>query len=814
MKQIYSTGPTAPNGRSSVRAQSPGTDPAWLDVALAATAYPGHSYADARPVRLALLKSAAGRLLTHVTPSQNGDSFAHTILDVPPTADAQLAIQTWGSPLWQTRSPEGSTDLPELPHLPVADVLDDAALQAWLKNPRHHEALEFVLSALLSTLPQTPVIVAAPASDVATIVYAVTRVLPHGLLEDFTFSTYEADPSQTTARLIGTDPTLPRGPEGQFAGPLGAVAVELASGEHSPLPGEVPFAAFAVSRLAGADTSPLEEVKLTWQRLGLNNPTQLDLVYRLTRGTGVLTRLEAAETLAHPPLAAFVSTRADVMKQFLDWALEDRSFAQGSFPRAVQALRQRPDALAKLATQVKDAGLAALKVGELDRAANAFELILPTVTPTKANAAWGELLAHFAEPAKLPYATRRYLLPRLVRFKQFTASGQQAVDPALEPWLAVEPAQLPDFLSLDLPRHYQTSAVRGYLATAGKPESELVYTLIGHPQLVRELLKPAPGHEATPVKLFEALLSTAPNKPWLETALEQSQDYPPELLSRFTELALTAGALDADRLVRSHGPRLLQLMDGQPILDQIGTQFLAKPPADLLHNADLVSFLKQLGNQAGLSQSLQTRVASVQTVRSYLDHPSFDADAQRAVRLALETTPPVVPPGAKAEAFAALTTLIYAQANDAELQSHLETSLVEFGPVLAASPVDLYENTLRELRTTRDFPRHPNLVPTFLAVALGATKHEKLAGQLDGLDGHAFAVATDAIKHGGKRMLAELDLRAKEWPRAAQAQWSFLRTALKPRGLRDQMRDALLVAAGALAASAVWGVATLVLRGA
>ena len=45
------------------------------------------------------------------------------------------AIQTWGSPLWQRYEPENAGELPELPYLPVADVLDDSALKDWLSSP-------------------------------------------------------------------------------------------------------------------------------------------------------------------------------------------------------------------------------------------------------------------------------------------------------------------------------------------------------------------------------------------------------------------------------------------------------------------------------------------------------------------------------------------------------------------------------------------------------------------------------------------------------------------------------------------------------
>src|SRR3954470_20307583 len=141
MKQLYSAGllsaPAAAPGlpTPAVKATSPGLRPEDVRAALPFTAYaPPPARADADrplPVRLALLNTPlSGRMLTHVAPN-GGTYFAHALLNVPATADAQLAIQTWGSPLWQRHEPDTAGELPELPYLPVADVLDDAALKAW-----------------------------------------------------------------------------------------------------------------------------------------------------------------------------------------------------------------------------------------------------------------------------------------------------------------------------------------------------------------------------------------------------------------------------------------------------------------------------------------------------------------------------------------------------------------------------------------------------------------------------------------------------------------------------------------------------------
>lgn len=562
MKQLYATGSLAGTsskvgspvdtpmpGRTlrlpSVRASSAGIDADQLSAALPATLYSATQSDRPLPVRLALLRTPAGRVLTHAVP--NGHSyFAHTLLNVPETADAHLAIQTWGSPLWQRNDPDSAGDLPELPYLPVGDALDDAALKAWLADADKRDLLEFTLAAILGTAGR--VFLAAPADDVAKVVYALTRALPAGLQDEFTFSTHEADPLACFARLVGHD----CGPDGDLPAECyrtAGVGMNAGTGKRSDLTAEVPFAAFAAQALSTGDFGPLEDVKGTWQRLGLKDAKSFDLVYRLAHGTGTLTKPEAAAALQHPPLAAWIATRPDALKPLLEWALDDREFATGSFSRAVQTLRQKADVSANLAQSVREQGLAALKNGDHTRTANALEVVLPMVAPTKANAVWGELLARITDPDALPWEMRWYLLPRFVRFKQQQGGGS-GVDPQFARWLAVPTDRLAELLALDLPRPYQLEACKVALARADEPTPALAHTLAKYPALALTLLQPAHAAADKAVALYETLLAEVPSSPWFEAVLATAADYPPDLLSRFFEATLAGGTLDADRLIR------------------------------------------------------------------------------------------------------------------------------------------------------------------------------------------------------------------------------------------------------------------------
>src|SRR5262249_29543341 len=145
------------------------------------------------------------------------------------------------------------------------------------------------------------------------------------------------------------------------------VGFNLAMGRKSELRSEVPFAAFAVAALAEGKTARLDDLQATWQLLGLTDARQFDLVYRLSHGSAQLTKEEAAAAVMHPTLAAWIAARADAVSQFVAWALDDTDFAHHALSRLVAPLRQKADAINRVAAEVRQAGLAALAAGERSR---------------------------------------------------------------------------------------------------------------------------------------------------------------------------------------------------------------------------------------------------------------------------------------------------------------------------------------------------------------------------------------------------------------------------------------------------------------
>lgn len=754
------------------------------------------------PVRLSFLATPnSGRVLTHVVPN-GGTAYSHSLLDVPAGTDAHTAIQTWGSPHWQRHEPSDGHALPELSFLPVADVLDDESLKVWLAEPSHRDMLEYVFTALLTAPADARIVLAAPAGDVALVVYAVTRAFPTSLTDDLTFSTYEADPLACKARIIGRDPGRASWDLPDACYRDGVYGYNPATGRKALLPRDVGFAAFALQSLASGDVAQLDELRGTWQRLGLTDHAPFDLIDRIARGSGELAKYEIASAVQTPSVAVWISSRPIAVNQLTDWALDDREFASGTFPKIVQAIRQRPKDLADLAEQIKRAGFDAVTAGDANRVGNAFDVIYPLTAPAKAAGIWNELHAKFADPAKLEWPMRWHLLPRLIRSR-----NQSGGSPDFSKWLDVPAEKLGELLALDIPKPLTLQAVRRSVErseTSNADMAEVARALATNPELARTVLQPTDEPEADrSAKLFEALLETAPDRPWFEELVGHAKDYPAPLLNRFFESELARERVDADRVVRTHGESLLTLFAGRSGLNTLGLRFLANPPADLLSHSGLLGFLSKLKEQDSTGEELKSRIAAVETVRGYLDKPTFDAEAMKAVAAALEFNPTPLPATVKTETFRAVAKGLTARADADSFPADLEAAMIHFGPVLAKGPSDLFQDLLREFRQSPSFATHHNQVSSTLAVALGAVKSPELSGQLDGLEPDAFAIASDAAKSGKRAILDAVDRRAEEWAKEARAKWGFLREAVRPPQTRYG-RDAFCIAFGAALVGIGW----------
>lgn len=815
-------------GLCEIRAFTPGTASEKLQALrpLASFAPPLGSEAEPfLPVRLALLRTPeAGRCVLHsqiakpappgsfsgfdlpppgsseAPPSRLG--LTHALLDLPSMVDPQQVLFSWGSEGWQQHDLPPLSDLSEALFVPVSGHLHEAAFHAFLKEESGRELFEFLLAAYLSTPAETPIFLVSPPEQVALALFGLTQALPASLLEGLTFSTYEAEPTQAKARVIGT--CWPAG-MGKDLPPIcydGLGVGFNATGTKTGVNTEMAFVRFAVQNLASGKPTALNEFHATWHRLGVKDQSLFDLVFRLTSGNGKLTKEESKRAMQDQSLAAWVSTHPDALPQLLQWGLEDVDYATTTFSRSMAALRQKPDLLQKLGQIVHDEGLAALKSGNLQRTRNALEVILPMVAPAKAANLWPELFRELRQPETLPWDVRAYLLPRLARLKPLPLN--QPPDDQLEPWLRVPPENLPGFLTVDVPQSYHLA---GLVHAESQPDSlaGVAKAVATQPQLALPLLgqlaSKANG-EARSVLLFEAVLAESP-RPWLEDLLRGGRGLPQSLLDRCVQSALRHGKPDLRSLIRGQASSLIDLLGGQKSLDQLVGQLLQEPGAELLADEAIGDFLEKAATQPGLSEAVWKRLDAFLAVRSYFKHPSLHKENLVHVASAFGQEPPLFGPETQERLITVLGVQLAKDSGD--VQEHLEDLILTLGPRYEGGPTPLYRRLLRQVEEDKGFWKREELLHAFVALSLDAAKTEKVNEELNGLDAEAAHLVFQIKRAGGAKLLQSIDSRTAQWPRTARRQWVFLTQSaqLGAGGGKSLFREAILVLSGAALALAV-----------
>jgi hypothetical protein len=799
MKQVYYTTSLAPSSSPGaaaaawqVRAASSGVWPERQQSLLPLARYAPPPAEEGQPippppVRLALLQTPeTGRFLIHSnyvagdgSNGQSGTAISHAVLELLPMMDAQHAIQTWGSEFWQQSDPGTVFELPDTLYLPISGRIDDASLTSFLTVPDHKDLLQFLIAAYMTTPPSTRIFLAAPAEDVAHAIYGLTRAIPLPPLENLTFSTYEANPLEANARVIGTSWGNMRTkdlPAACYDG-LG-VGFNAYSGTKTAMNTSLSFVDFAVQSLATGKTTALDEFRSNWQRLGVKDIAMLDLVYRMARGTGTLTKEESHQALVDPALASWIAARPDALNQFLEWAYDDLEYATGTFPRALQGIRQKPEVMQKLGQAVHEQGMNALKQGKLNRTRNALEVLLPMVAPSKAANVWTEIMQSTQDPDALPWETRGYLLPKFARLKPNAAA--QVSDADVQRWIRIPAEKLDDFLRLDVPPAYRLAAVLHCLEGPTPSLGVVAKALVNHAPLVLVLLAklaPQPGGEAKAGNLFDAVLVESAFRNWPEDLVQAGRYLPGSLFDRVMMASLKECQVNVLTIVRDRGTELLELLSGKPSLDVIADRLLQINGDELLADPAVVRFLEGLMSQTHIRADVRERLEAVLTVRDYLRDPSLEEDRLYKASGALALEPAVFPPTMFDRVRdAAIVKLAHATG---DVQSDTETLLLTLAPRSQGGATQLYRDVLHKLLEKKHFAKNLELLHAFLAIAMDATKSPDLPVQLGDLDGEAFALLKQTRKETPK-FLDALDGRAMNWPRHARQQWHFVKEAVRP----------------------------------
>lgn len=760
------------------------------------------------PVSLSLLQTpAAGRFLSHgsVAPATNGTpthSFTHVLLDIPATLDPHQAIQTWGSQQWQRSAADGLGQLSDALIPPVSVELSDKRLTEFVSDDKNRQLFHFLLAAFLTTPEDSKIFLAAPSEAVALCIYGLTRALPANTQEALTFTTYAHRPLDVPARIIGTVPSSDDQELPPSCHDGAGVAINYFTGTMTSIDMDVPCVVFAVQLIASGNFAPLDDFRVTWQRLGLKDVRQIDLVYRLGQGPDAISKEEAITALQDPSLASWVAPRAEYQQLFLNWAMDDVDFATTTFPRVVTALRQKPEALAKIASTLHDSGIKAVKDGDITKTRCALEVLLPMVSPASGQAIWGELLQTLSSPRDLPWEMQSYLLPKITRLRPLSVG--QTPDSDIRRWLRIPTDKINELLGMSLSQGYQVATTLELLHSDKEHLETIASALASNSPLaltiIQQLLNSSDG-KSIAHELYALLVQKTPHASWLNDVIKLDPPVSPTFLNYALGVALDLGkqAIDSVNCIRQHGPALIERLGGQGNLDRLAAQTLDGQAGELLRDEPVKNFFIALEGKAGISGPVQERLAALLKVHRYFEQPSVRPDQLNAMAKALLLEPRLFGPAT----YHQLLRSALSSMGTSTFQDELVGILLNWGP-LFNGPSPLYRDCLKYCQENKHFWKTPEQIQAFLAVALDGTPSEVLNSQTEGLEAEAYSLVENMVRRGGKKAWEEMNVRIAEWPRPAKRQWQFLSQAIMPSHGRGVSRDFLFALIGAAITAAIF----------
>jgi hypothetical protein len=779
-----------------VRAASTGVAPERIRAGVPYMAYglPAHIHPlqlapASTPVRLAFLRTPElGPVLCHsvsagVDPTTHrpGNFFSHLLMDLPSAVTAAAAIKTWESDTWQRADGPFDVTLPDIEEIRTSEALTDEALRQFLSSEYGQKMFRFVLAAMLTTEADWRIFLAAPAKDVALCVYALTRVLPEGCERTLTFSTYESQPLNCPARVIGTWPADSAETDMPSSCYFGrAVGYNCCTGRASQVMLEGNFIDYAATAVVTDDRNGLDELRAVCDQCGIDRPDLLNLVCRAEMG-GELSKDDLCRLASYPRFLAHLLNKPSTQRVLLDRFTENQELTGVLSAKVVPVLKEDHDAIAGFREIAKHAATQAILHGALVQARAFVQHILPAASDAPRASAHMAVLAEITDPRAVPWQTRAYLLTQIAGTP---ANGQQTTLRA--GWLAPSPAELPLLADLSIPDGWKTHACLTCLRDAGVTRS-LVETLTNHPELLLEVLRHLPGNKEgagnLPSLVAALLASSRAPAVLVGDIVRDRRQLSPEVTSAFLAAAARYGAIDVFSLASHGGPGLLEVLHRGEDCNTFLVQLLDCPPERLLNDSQVLAlFRAAVGNMD--RGEIRDGLESILAIRSFLDRPVLGEETLARVSM-----------GLKAFQSPAIGNLVLKTALDAMLAREdspsvgriPESLLRNLGPFIAGGPGGLYRGLLEQFRVRKDFWRRQHLICAMVAVGLGATGSAALSRQAVVMAEQARDLAEEVAKRSKRRVFAFIERQSHDWPDEARVRWNLFAKFVRPRRLIDRI---------------------------
>lgn len=541
-----------------------------------------------------------------------GVYFIHLLAGLPNSFLARDAIELWDSSFWQYSEHQDPANSVELPPIALSDLIAGSLNEHTLISLREH--LTFVIQAYLLLKPYQRLYIAAPAEQVAILIWGLSHSIPRSLQLQLTFSTYEHNVQQAEACVIGTCWLAAAGqdlpPECYIEQGL---ALNTYSGKCSSLaddPDIASYARFAAACLIEGDKLRLDQFLHIADEMYIRDIASLLVLYEFFTAHS-LSLPQITTLLKTPALAAGLLTQKEIQDSIIKLVIENAHWWNEHGENAFKLLRAEKEnelgprmtrGLASFATRVATEACTALIHTDTVTGTACLTILYAAARPATALDPWLHLLHCFAQYIhKSTFHPRQlnrddvqlWLLQRWGKIPQEMIDDEQ-----IRPWLECSWSELEKLLSLQLPLRWQMLAIKQLVEAPGLHIPPVAVALITrYPAVFDNVFDSLMDDEQSyPIvrHLFDALVNYGyPEKlrilSLLITAASQNQ-------ANIDDLLTVARLTDEEKLdiFMLHGSQLIACETLSPLVLSFVFLYLDKFSTNMLLQAANVEILEVL----------------------------------------------------------------------------------------------------------------------------------------------------------------------------------------------------------------------------
>jgi hypothetical protein len=704
------------------------------------------------PDRLAFMNSepdGGERVLVHVTYVQHdpasgrlGNSFVHLLTDLPPDFTVQQAIQTWDSSRWVRSDQGGGTALDDLAEFQPGP-LNDQHLIDYARTPAGAQYLEFLATAVLCREPDQKVFLVSEPRDAALCIYGLTRLVPAGLLKNFSFSTYERYPELANIHLIATcwpDLASQDLPRRCYEG-IG-MGLHTATGHQSALKQRYAFITAGIAALQRGDIPWLTHFHEVCAEQHAESLSVVETIFDLffTRPKQVFTRDDITALTQTPRLLAKMCPEPGFLEHALMLAERDTDFLSSTFPLVVASCQQNALVLSKLVTLTREQGYLAFQENAVERAQRLFTQILPTISPMEAVQAHQRLVTDISRhcspqtPTDALSLDTRLAVAHLVTAQHVEWTKADLVELTAR-WIRFTPEECARWLQSDLAQPIRRYVAIVALARKALPDAEIAEALADDKSLGRTVYLDLAQERSREVaeRWFNALASTPKHLLELLRWLAEEEQTQKTLPIIQPTLQAALAALDE---------QMIQLEDWQAIIEWLAShgELLAKDVREL---ATAWNSLARFLNDPQLSEwTVKNLRWAMQILRAHRGTVPGKTLISRTLGASIEGL------------------------------DETEVVLLQWGPVLAEDILAWYKELLEDITHWHD-DWATTFFPLFVVyLGLGGAEDPDLARQLP--TEQLIPAIGQALLQMDHRMYKMIAHSAKGWDNPMRKHWTSL----------------------------------------